>query len=347
MITYFVETEAGEAEFFETALPECEVRIASSLDSISEEAEVLSTFIYSKVDCAFLKAHPRLRLIATRSTGFDHIDLATCRERNITVSTVPFYGNNTVAEHTMSLLLGLSRRLRETMAASRLPSFSFKELRGFDLNRKVIGIIGTGHIGMHVIRMARAFNMEVIAYDMKPSTFLADTLGFRYVTLDELFALSDVISLHVPLFPDTFHLINRERLVRTKRGVIILNTSRGGLIDTEALIEALDSGQVGGAGLDVLEDEELLHQETVHLISEQIVLRLHEDISPGELRSYAPQRAGEIARLMKTSDLIDRPNVIFTPHTGFNSVEAVQRINTMTVENIRAFHAGSPQHIVE
>ncbi len=342
MIVYFLETEPEEKDFFEQALAEHDVRIVSSLREVEPDAEVLSPFIYTTVDRAFLEAHPNLRLIATRSTGYDHIDLETCRERQIAVCNVPYYGNNTVAEHTMGLLLSLARRLKETLALSRSPRFSFRELRGFDLEGKVIGIIGTGHIGRYVIRMAKAFGMEVLGHDVKPDTALAETLGFRYVGLDELLAESDIVSLHVPLFPSTYHLLNRERLAQTKRGVIILNTSRGALIDTEALIEALDSGHVAAAGLDVLEEEQLFHRETVHLISEQIVERLHEDISPGELRTK--ERIGEIKRIIKLSDLVDRPNVIFTSHTAFNSVEAVGRINRTTVDNIRAFENGTPLH---
>lgn len=344
MILYFVETEPEEKDFFRNALPGHDVRIVSSLSEVGEDAEGLSTFIYATVDRHFIESHPRLRLIATRSTGYDHIDLEACRERDITVCNVPYYGNNTVAEHTMGLLLALARRLKETLTMGRNPGFSFKDYRGFDLEGKTLGIVGTGHIGMYVIRMAKAFGMDILGYDIQRDEAQAAQLGFRYVPLDELLTTSDIISLHVPLFPSTYHLLNRERLAKTKRGVVILNTSRGALIDTEALIEALDSGHVAGAGLDVMEEEQMFHRETVHLLSEQIVQRLHEDIAPGEIRTN--ERIGEIKRIIKYSDLVDRPNVLFTSHTAFNSVEAVGRINKTTVENITTFLNGSPQHRV-
>ncbi len=335
-----LETEPNEEAFFSEHLSGHTLRFASSPEEVEADSEILSTFIYTRVDAAFLDAHPRLRLVSTRSTGVDHIDLAACRERGVAVSMVPTYGDNTVAEHTFALILALSRRLRESMQASQADAFSYESIRGFDLHGKTIGIIGSGRIGLHAIRIAKAFNMRVVAYDLRPQYFMGEILGFEYLPLDSLLPQCDLLSLHLPLIPDTFHLLNRTTLAQCKPGVIIINTARGGLVDTEALIEALDSGQVGGAGLDVLEDERVLQREPMHIISEQIVSRLQSGTPPGELRASDPERIGELRRLMRNSELISRPNVVFTPHVAFNSVEAVERINQTTLENITSFLAG-------
>ena len=346
MIISFVETEKTEKPFFTEALPEHEVRFASSLEEVEPDVEALSTFIYSKVTAEFLDAHPNIRLIATRSTGFDHIDLGACRERGIKVSTVPSYGDNTVAEHTFALILALARRLIESMDIKDGERYSFESVRGFDLNQKTIGIVGSGRIGLHAIRIAKAFNMNVVAYDLNPQPFMADLLGFEYVSLDELLTRSDIISLHIPLMPATTHLLDREAFSKCKDGVVIINTARGGLIDTPALIEALDSGKVGGAGLDVLEEEQALHKEAMNIIGEQIVSRLQSGVDPEELRAEESDRVDEFQRLIRNTELINRPNVIFTPHVAFNSVEAVGRINATTVKNLKHFAAGRPSNLV-
>lgn len=346
MIIYFVETETSEETFFTEALARHDVRFATSLDKVDADAEALSTFIYSKVDSAFLDAHPKLRLIATRSTGFDHIDLNACRERSVLISIVPSYGDNTVAEHTFALILALSRRLRESMSANQSNHFSYEEVRGFDLYGKTLGVIGSGRIGLHTIRIAKAFGMQVVAYDLRPQPFMGEILGFEYLPMEELLGRADIITLHIPLFPATFHLLDRAAFAKCKRGVVIVNTARGALIDTNALLEALDNGTVRGAGLDVLEEERVLQKETMHIISDQIVSRLQSGIAPEELRASDPDRIGELQRLMRNAELIGRPNVVFTPHVAFNSVEAVERINCTTVRNIEAFVAGNPVNLV-
>ncbi len=342
MIIDLLETEPNEEAFFNEHLAAHTLRYPSDPAEVGADSEILSTFIYTKVDAAFLDAHPKLRLVSTRSTGVDHIDLAACRERGVTVSMVPSYGDNTVAEHAFGLILALSRRLRDSMQASQADAFSYESIRGFDLHGKTIGIVGSGRIGLHAIRIAKAFNMRVLAYDLRPQYFMGEILGFEYLPLSQLLPQCDLVSLHLPLIPDTFHLLNRATFAQCKRGVIIINTARGGLIDTEALIEALDSGQVGGAGLDVLEDERVLQRETMHIISDQIINRLQSGAPPGELRASDPERIGELRRLMRNAELIGRSNVVFTPHVAFNSVEAVARINQTTKENILSFIAGEP-----
>lgn len=346
MNVYFTETEPQSEEFFEKALAEFGVGFCSDLSDIPADAECISIFIGSRITSAVLQEHSQLRFISTRSTGVDHIDLNSCRERGLVVSFVPSYGENTVAEHTFALLLGLSRKIRQVLTMKRDGDFCFEDLRGFDLKDKTIGVIGAGRIGLHVIRIAKAFGMNVIAYDVNRAQLLAEVLGFEYVAFEDLLARSDVISLHAPLTQTTVHMMNRETLSRCKRGVIIINTGRGALIDTDALVEAMDSGQVAGAGLDVLEDERLFRSEASKLVADQIIADLQRVSSPEERHMSNPQRLAEIQRLKTNEVLLARPNVIFTPHIAFNSAEAVRRIDQVTVENIRAFAAGTPINVV-
>ena len=208
-----------------------------------------------------LAKFPAARLVATRSTGFDHIDLQECRRRKIAVSNVPSYGENTVAEHTFALILMLSRKVHQSYNQVRAGHLERAMLTGFDLQGKTLGVIGAGLIGLHAIRIGRGFGMRVLTYDVRRNPFMADLLGFSYASLDMLLAESDIVSLHCPLLPATRHIIGRAQFARMKKGALLINTARGGLVDTDALIEALDSGKLGGAGLDVVEDEELVKEE--------------------------------------------------------------------------------------
>jgi D-lactate dehydrogenase len=308
---------AGRAQLHQGCLDEqCAAAIG--------ECDVLSVFVYCPINGATMDRAPGLKLVATRSTGTDHIDTQAARARGIAVCNVPEYGANTVAEHTFGLILALSRKIFLAYHRVRGDDFRLEGLQGFDLKEKTLGVIGAGGIGLHVIRIGRALSMEVLAYDVRQSAILAEVLGFRYVSLDEVYEKSDVISLHAPLTPGTRHLINCESLAKMKRGALIINTARGELIDTEALVEALDSGQVGGAGLDVFEGEEAVKEESVLLRGDRE--------PPPELR---PLRS-----------LLERDNVIITPHMGFYSREALRRIMDTTIENILAFERGEPQNLV-
>lgn len=291
-----------------------------------EEAEILSVFIYSDLDAELLGRLPALKMIATRSTGYDHIDMAFCRERGIAVSNVPTYGANTVAEHAFALMLSLSRRIYQARERTIHGDFSFHGLQGFDLMGKVLGVIGTGQIGRHVIRIANGFQMQVLAYDAMADPSLADLLGFQYVDLNELLSRSDVITLHCPLTPHTRHLIGKSQFQKMKRGVLLINTARGGLVDTEALLWALEERVVSGAGLDVLEEEEAVREER-----ELLSKRFDEERLRSVVRSHI---------------LLKRDDVIITPHIAFNSREAVERILTTTVDNIAAFLDGTPRNCV-
>ncbi len=290
-------------------------------------AEIVSTFIYSKLDQQVLEKLPSLRLIATRSTGYDHLDTEYCTEHGIAVANVPSYGENTVAEHVFTLLLAISHRLPEAMERAQRGPFSPEGLQGFDLAGKTLGVIGTGQIGQHVIRIARGFKMDVLAHDVAPDPDLASQLGFRYVGLDALYAAADILSLHVPSSPETRGMLGSDAFRRMKDGVVVINTARGDLIDTRALLRALTSGKVSAAGLDLLPDEPLIREEAELLCSTWC--------DREDLRNLV---AGHVLMRMH--------NVIVTPHSAFNTREAVDRIAETTVENIQAFTESRPRNIV-
>jgi D-lactate dehydrogenase len=188
--------------------------------------------------------------------------------------------------------------------------------------------------------------MRVIAEDIRPQPGLEEKLGFCYASLDELLRGSHIISLHVPLTADTYHLLDRAAFRKCRRGVIIVNTARGRLIDTDALTEALDQGVVGGAGLDVIEEERVMTRDWSKIAAERIIKRLHAGGAAADSDSPDPQRGGELGALIRNQSLIARPNVVFTPHIAFNSVEAVARINETTIHNIRSFLSGKPVNLV-
>ena len=295
-------------------------------DGLGPGVEVLSVFVGSRIDGELLAACPDLRLVATRSTGFDHVDLAACAARGVAVANVPTYGENTVAEHTFALILALSRNVHTAWVRTQRGNFSLEGLRGFDLRDRTLGLVGTGHIGLHAAKIGRGFGMEVLAADPLPQPLLAEVIGFRYLPLEELVAQADIISLHAPYTPATHHLVDRRLLVRFKPGALLVNTARGGLVDTEALLWALDEGILRGAGLDVLEGEELLTED-------RRLLALERD-------------QDALRRLVENQLLAGREDVVVTPHIGFDSVEAVQRIVDVTAHNVAAFLAGRPENLV-
>jgi D-lactate dehydrogenase len=326
------ETEPREAREFDALKPGRDLILTEQplrADNAAQyaEAQVLSTFIYSKLDRAVLAQFPKLQLIATRSTGYDHIDMAFCAERGIKVSNVPTYGENTVAEHVFALLLTISHRLREAMERARSGRFSPQGVEGFDLQGKTLGVIGTGNIGRHVIRIAKGFAMEVVAFDVKPDEAIAGELGVRYATMDDLLATADIITLHVPALPQTEHLLDAKAFARMKPGAIVINTARGSIIDARALIEALRSGKLAAAGLDVLPDEPLIREEA-------------------ELISSIYDNKQDIRDLVADHVLLNMPNVVVTPHSAFNTREAIRRITTTTVSNIVSFLDGRPVNVV-
>ncbi len=347
MSIYFLEVEPSDAAYFQGALTGHDVHFVSKPGRVGARAEVVSVFIHTTIDRAFLDAHPALRLVATRSTGCEHLDLDACRERGVAVANVPSYGEHTVAEHTFALILALSRRLFEvTGAPAAEGKLSYAATRASELRGKTLGVIGAGRIGRHVIAVAQAFGMKVLAFDTHAPVAVARDAGFDFAPLDRLLAEAHVLTLHVPVGPETHHLLNRDTLSRCRPGVLVINTSRGALIDTDALLDALDRGQVGGAGLDVLEEESIVRQGTTSIISEQIIDRLRAIRSADELHDRETSRIRELQGLLRNQRLIARPDVVFTPHVAFNSVEAVARINADTAQNILRFLAGQPVNLV-
>lgn len=338
----FVDVESADRDYFDESLTSHEVTYVRTLDEVPEDTEIVSVFISERVEEGFLQSHPALKLICSRSTGCDHIDLEACRSRDIPVTNVGAYGENTVAEHTFALMLALSRRLRQSHEAVRSGRFTRETLRGFDLRGRTLGVIGAGRVGLHVIRIAMGFGMKVLAYDAERHPFYTELLDFQYVSLDELLRESHVLTLHVPLDPTTRHIINRESLALCQPGVLLINTGRGGLMDTAAVIEALDSGQVGGLGLDVLEDERVFKDSATSLLGQKIAERVRNTAAGAIPRESSAARVAEFSRLVSHSQLLQRQDVILTPHVAFNSEEALTCLQKMTVENINAYIAGQP-----
>jgi D-lactate dehydrogenase len=324
----FFETEGWEPEKLQSLVKEHEVEFCQESLTVAnmasfQDADIISPFVHSSLDLAVLSKLPELKYIATRSTGFDHVDLGYCNEHGIVVSNVPVYGTNTVAEHSFALLLAISHHIPAAVAATRQGNFSGTGLRGFDLHGKTLGIIGTGNIGGRVAEIALAFGMQVLACDIKPDAELARNSGLRYVSMESLLAAADCISLHVPGGEATNNLLSEEEFAQMKKGVILINTARGSIVDVRALLRALDSGVVAAAGLDVLRDEAALRA-----LPEAGAAPDNEDI------------------LRANRALLDRDNVLITPHSAFNTNEAIERILQTTSDNIEHFIAGSPQNTV-
>jgi D-lactate dehydrogenase len=326
----FVELQHDEQQFLRERLPAgeviCDMPLQECFSPAFAQAEILSVFVHSRVTRELLEQMPALRFIATRSTGYDHIDMAACNERGILIANVPRYGENTVAEHTFALILSLSRKIHKAYQRTVAGDFSLANLEGFDLKGKTLGVVGAGSIGLHVVRIAKGFGMNVIAYDVKPNYLISEVLNFEYVSLEYLLGNSDIISLHAPLLPSTEHMINGETIRQIKRGALLINTARGGLVDTEALLTALDEGILAGAGLDVVEGEGLMEEE--------------------ERLMRSPESSDQLRMVIRQHILLRRPDVVITPHMAFYSREARQRILETTVDNITAYLDGKPLNVV-
>ncbi|MDD5710658.1 MAG: hydroxyacid dehydrogenase [Candidatus Colwellbacteria bacterium] len=292
------------------------------------DTEIISVFVDSNVSKKIIDLFPSLKFIATRSTGFDHIDLETCKERGIAVSNVPSYGDNTVAEYVFALILALSRKIYIAYEQVREEGdFSYDALQGFDLLGKTMGVIGTGRIGKYTARIAKGFGMRVLAYDIMPDRKFARKIGVTYVSLEELLKESDIVSIHVPYAKETHHLIDKNKMALMKKGAYLINTSRGAVVDTQALVVALKSGQLSGAGLDVLEEEDAIKDEVEFLLNKKVTEH-------------------DLRNVIANHILVDIPNVIITPHTAFNTKEALMRILDTTVANINSYLKRKPQNCV-
>jgi len=286
--------------------------------SLFQNYEILSTFIYSDLNKENLSSLKNLKLIVTRSVGMDHIDLNYCQEHNIIVKNIPDYGSQSVAEYTFALLLSLIRKIYQAYHQIRESnSFKLDGLEGEELFQKTIGVIGTGRIGKKVIQIANGFQMKILAYDKFPDEKLVKEFKVSYVSLEELLKNSDIITLHLPLTEETFHLLNKNNISLIKKGAYLINTARGGLIETEALYWALKNNILKGAALDVLEGEEDIKEE------QELLLKNLED-----------KRAKV---LLYNHAFIDMENVLISPHNAFNTKEALKRIIEETVSFIQDF----------
>lgn len=295
-----------------------------SLDNIHDDAEVLSPFVSSTITAEIIEKLPKLKLIACRSTGFNNVDLKAASKHGVVVANVPSYGEQTVAEYTFALILSLSRKLPESISVDQRTRPSVKDLQGFDLQGKTIGVIGTGRIGLKAVQIARGFAMKILAYDPYPNQAAAEEYGMKYVELDELLTKSDVVSLHVPYMPSTHHMINAEMIDKMKKSAIIVNTARGELINTEDLVIALNERRIAGAALDVLEGEALWH--------------LDDNV---EMLRNDSQTHQDSQHMLEQLALSKMPNVIITPHNAYNTAEAIGRINGTACQNIADFFAGT------
>ncbi len=325
----FFDVQEWEKDSFQGKFPDAELvkeSLTSSNTSAYQDAEIVSTMTFSSVNKDALSKFANLRYIATRSTGFDHIDLDFAKSNNISVSNVPEYGSNTVAEHTFALILALTRKVYQAINQMKDFKFEHEKLTGVDINGKILGIIGLGKIGTNVLRIANSFGMKVLVFTKTQKPELKKEFSFEYVNLDELLRKSDIVTIHVPLNDDTHHLINKENILSFKKGSYLINTARGGIIETEAIILGLEKEILDGVGLDVLENEKELIEEISVLTS--------------------PAHSKSLRELMLDHVLINHPKVLVTPHNAFNSKEALERMTQTTIENIEGFLKGDPQNLV-
>lgn len=294
--------------FLDTKLNEQTVYLAKGHDCVC-------AFVYDHLNATILTQLKEMgvRLIALRSAGFNHVDLEAAARLKLPVVRVPAYSPYSVAEHAVALMLGLNRKIYQASCRVRESNFSLDGLVGFDLHGKTVGIVGTGKIGSVVAKIMKGFGCNILAYDIAPDTELAMNLGIQYVELPHLLRDSDIITLHVPLTPKTQHIINVAAFVQMKPNAMLINTGRGALIDTKALIQALKANRIGYAGLDVYEEEEGIFFENLsgQVIKDDVLMRL-----------------------------LTFPNVMLTSHQAFLTKEALTNIAHDTLQNILDFEQG-------
>lgn len=319
----YVKPNSQEKDVVMAALSPHEVVFLDDLDTISDETgseiEVLSVFVDTIVDESALNRFPKLKYIATRSVGFDHIAVDVAHARGIVISRVPHYGSQTVAEFAFALMFALSRNAFQAYIDLKADTSvdTLEPYEGFDLGGKKLGVVGTGKIGQRVCSIAKSFGMEVVAYDQFPNDELI-AFGIRYADIESVMKESDMVTIHVPSLPSTHHLIDANLLSLMKPTAYLINTARGEVIDTEALVNALKSKQIAGAGLDVLEGERFLAEEET-LTEEQ-------------------KQNSEMMHILSLNHiLIDMPNVLVTPHIAFNTREAKSEITQTTLSNILGY----------
>lgn len=286
-----------------------------TVDGLGEDIEVVCVFVNDKLPRSVIERLARrgVKHIALRCAGFNNVDLQAADELGIVVSRVPAYSPYATAEHAIALLMALNRHIPQANRRVREMNFTLDGLVGFDVHGKTAGVVGTGKIGRIAAEILSGFGTRVLLYDPFPDQAWADSFGMEYVELDSLLAESDIITLHTPLLPSTHHLVNKSTIAKMKRGVYLVNCSRGALVDTKALIKGLKKGQIGGVALDVYEEEEG---------------KFFEDLS------------GQIMPDDTLAILLSFPNVIVTAHQAFLTREALSAIADVTIENIQRRIAG-------
>lgn len=292
-----------------------DVRLKPETVALAQGHEVVCAFVNDQLTRPVLEALKQhgVKLIALRCAGFNNVDLKAAKELGLPVVRVPEYSPYAVAEHAVALLLTLNRKIHKAHNRVREGNFALDGLVGFDLKGKTVGIVGTGKIGRVFVQIMKGFGCRLLAHDVREDEALVKETGVEYVAMERVFAESDVISLHVPLMPQTYHLVNEAALTLMKRGVVLINTSRGALVDASALIKALKQGRIGAAGLDVYEEEAGV---------------FFQDLSGHVLQDDV------LARLMTF------PNVIITSHQAFLTKEALGNIAETTLGNVRGFVEG-------
>lgn len=298
------QTAGHELVFFES-------RLTPETCPLAQDFPAVCVFVHDQLDAHVLLTLFRqgTRLVALRCAGFNHVDLQIAHQLEIAVARVPAYSPHAVAEHTVALLLALNRKLHKAYNRIREGNFALDGLMGFELWQQTVGVVGTGKIGSLVAQIVRGFGSRVLAYDVAENPSLV-AAGVAYVALDELFRRSDIVTLHCPLQPDTYHLIQDDTLAQMKRGVVVLNTSRGPLLDSEAAVRGLKSGKIGALGLDVYEEEGDL---------------FYEDLSNRVIQDDVFSR------------MLTFPNVIITGHQAFFTGHAMEEIARQTLDNITEF----------
>ena len=290
--------------------------LQNNLD-LAKNYDIISISSRSKVNKDILENLPNLKMIATRSTGIDHIDNEECTNRGIEVASASSYGSNSVAEYTFALILAVAKKIVEAHQSVENDEFSPDGLTGMELYGKTLGIIGMGRIGTNVARIARSMGMNLLVTEIKPNEETIKEFNAKLVDLETLLKEADIVTLHVPSQKDTYHLINRNNIKTMKAGSILINTSRGAVVESEAIVWALNKGILKGAGIDVVEEENKM--EDANLATSQIVTK--EDLQ-GVLSYHL---------------LRDRDDVVLTPHNAFNTSEAINRRIKMTIENIKKY----------
>lgn len=299
-------------EDFDNKIDFLETRLDVKTARLAKGANVVCSFVNDKIDeeCIKILNELSVRFIALRSAGFNHVDLVAAQKYGILISRVPSYSPHAVAEFAVGLLLSLNRKIHRAYLRVKELNFSLDGLVGFDLCGKTVGIIGTGKIGKIFAQIMASFGCRVLVHDIERDSDLEKLININYTDCPDLCCQADIVSLHVPLTPETHHIINNEMINMMKKGVVIINTGRGALIDSQALIEGLKKGQIGGAALDVYEEEENIF---FHDLSDKV---LQDDT---------------LARLLTF------PNVLVTSHQAFLTKEALINIATTTLESIEEF----------